>query len=210
MRPLTIRSRLFLVLLSLAVGFAACRSGPPPIVYYTLDPLPLAQTPPPQPERAIPLRIGVGPVYLPTYLDRAQIVTRSGDHTLAVNDFHRWAGPLDEEIQRVLVVSITKALPGAEVLPYPWGRRRNPTHQLGLTVQRFDGQREGAVHLRGVWQLNCRSDPGQNRSQAFDISEPVPVATMQALVAAQNRALAVLAGQMIDALCALPEGGASP
>jgi uncharacterized lipoprotein YmbA len=140
-------------------------------------------------------------VDLPTYLERTQIVTRSGDYTLAVNDFDRWAGPLDEEIQRVLAVSLAEALPDTEVLSYPWDRRQEPTHQVRLAIQRFDGQRGGSVHLRGVWHLTCHTDPERNLSKAFEITETVLAPTMRAVVAAQNRALAALAGQIVDALC---------
>jgi uncharacterized protein len=203
MRPNPIRLQLRLMALAgLVLAIFGCRSGPPPIVYYTLDPLPLTQSSAPVPVERPTLRIGMGPVDLPTYLERAQIVTRSGDHTLAVNDFHRWAGPLDEEILRVLVVSLGEALPGAEVLSYPWGRWSNPTHQVRLTFQRFDGQKGGSVHLRGVWQMTCHADPEKNFNKTFEITEPVSAKTMQALVAAQNRALAALAGQIVDALCA--------
>jgi uncharacterized lipoprotein YmbA len=187
------------------LGIFGCRNSPPPIVYYTLDPLPLNMnnTPAPPPVEAPRLGIGLGPVDLPTYLERTQIVTRTGDYTLAVNDFDRWAGPLDEEIQRVLVVSLGEALPGAEVLSYPWDRRQEPTYQVRLSIQRFDGQRGGSVHLRGVWYLTCRTDPEKNLSRTFEITEAVSTPTMRAVVAAQNRALAALIGQIVDAVCAV-------
>lgn len=200
MRPSNARN-LLLLFMGLILGLTACRSAAPPITYYTLDPLPLSVEGLQPPTEPTLLRIGVGPVGLPTYLERAQIVTRSGDHTLAVNDFHRWAGPLDEEILRVLVVSVGRALPGAEVLPYPWGRRIDPTHQVRLTVQRFDGQTGGEVHLRGIWQLICHTDPDKSVGRAFDITEAVSAPGMTGLVEAQNRALGNLAGQIIAALC---------
>jgi uncharacterized lipoprotein YmbA len=192
---------LFPALIGVILGICACRSGPPPIVYYTLDPLPLTDAAIQPPKEAVSMRIGVGPVRLPTYLERAQIVTRAGDHTLAINDFHRWAGPLDEEILRVLVTSMRAALPGTEVLSYPWGRPRAPTHQVRLTVHRFDGQTSGQVHLRGSWQLECRTASEKNQDRAFEITEPIEGSSMAALVAAQNRALGLLAGEIVTAFC---------
>ncbi|MEJ2638427.1 MAG: PqiC family protein [Desulfosarcinaceae bacterium] len=201
-RPIR-RLLLFIAFTGIVFEIFGCRSSPPPIVYYTLDPLPLTDTSLPPPVRSTGLRIGLGPVDLPTYLDRTQIVTRSGDHTLAVNDFDRWAGPLDEEILRVLVVAVRAALPGAEVLSYPWELRQEPTYQVRLTLQRFDGQKGGNVYLRGIWYLTCHADPEKNLSKTFEITEAVAVPTMQAVVAAQNQVLAALAGQIIDALGAV-------
>lgn len=195
---------LLLALGGLILGLYACRSAAPPITYYTLDPLPLMESVIQAPSVPAPLRIGLGPVNLPTYLQRTQIVTRSGDHTLAINDFHRWAGPLDEEIMRVLVVAVGEALPGAEVLAYPWGRRHDPTHQIRLTVQRFDGQIGDQVHLRGLWHLTCLTDRSRDVGTTFDIVEPVNSTKIAALVAAQNRALAILTDEIVAALCALP------
>lgn len=201
MRPSPTRQPLlFLVLIGLSLGSFAC-GGTPAVVYYTLDPLPQTAHPVLAETASIPKRIGIGPVQLPTYLERAQIVTRAGDHTLAINDFHRWAGPLDEEIVRILVVAVGEALPGSEVIPYPWARRRDPTHQVRLTVQRFDGQMGRSVHLRGIWTLTCHVDPEKSTSKTFDIAEATAAPTMQALVAAQNRALGVLSAEIVDALC---------
>jgi uncharacterized protein len=201
-RPTDLR-RFFLILalMGMSLGLNACFGAAPSVSYYTLDPLLVAAPAVPPAGHQRPMRVGVGPVSLPTYLQRAQIVTRSGEHMLAVNDFHRWAGPLDEEIMRVLVVSVAAALPQAEVQPYPWGRRYAPTHQVQLTVQRFDGAAGAAVHLRGIWHLACPSDLSRNRGQAFDISEPVNGVEMAALVAAQNRALATLAEEIVAVLC---------
>jgi uncharacterized lipoprotein YmbA len=191
---------LLLVLIGLSLGGFAC-SGAPAIVYYTLDPLPQAARPDLARTGSFPKRVGIGPVQLPTYLERTQIVTRAGDHTLAINDFHRWAGPLDEEVVRIMVVAVGEALPGTEVIPYPWERRREPTHQVRLTVQRFDGQMGRSVHLRGIWTLTCHVDPEKSTSKTFDIAEATAAPTMQALVAAQNRALGVLSAEIVDALC---------
>ena len=202
MRPDTFRQTILLVILAgLTLGIFACRSAPPPIVYYTLDPLPLSHTNGTAPAEKAVMQIGVGPVSLPTYLERSQIVTRSGDHTLAINDFNRWAGPLDEEILRVLLVSVGEALTGAEVLPYPLGRRYDPTHQVSVTVQRYDAQQGVSVHLRGSRHLTCHTDPGKNGGRDIELAEVVAAPTMQALVAAQNRALADQAGEMVAALC---------
>src|SRR5262245_19194049 len=42
-----------------------------------------------------PVSIGVGPVIMPGYLDRTQIVTRSGPDRVKLASFHRWAEPLE-------------------------------------------------------------------------------------------------------------------
>src|SRR5664279_3044471 len=51
--------------------------------------------------------IAIGPVRIPDYLDRPQIVTRSGKNELKLSEFDRWAGSLESDVNRVLVEDIS-------------------------------------------------------------------------------------------------------
>jgi len=50
--------------------------------------------------------VGVGPVLMPSYLDRTQIVTRTASDQVALSMFHRWAEPLEEGIARIVAEQI--------------------------------------------------------------------------------------------------------
>ncbi|MCB1821939.1 MAG: membrane integrity-associated transporter subunit PqiC, partial [Candidatus Competibacteraceae bacterium] len=75
---------------------AGCGSTPP-TAFYTLSPLsaslPTAQTSASRSD----VTIGVGPVTVPEFLDRPQIVTRTTANRLDVDEFHRWGGSLQED-----------------------------------------------------------------------------------------------------------------
>jgi uncharacterized protein len=43
---------------------------------------------------------------LPSYLDRQQLVSRSGDGQLQMNAYHLWAEPLDAAISRVTALNL--------------------------------------------------------------------------------------------------------
>src|SRR3954454_16512640 len=95
MRPPFFRRFLLLVTFCL-LPLAGCslRGQPPPTHLYVLTALP-------QSERAATPGIassdilGVGPVTLPQYTDRAQIVTGSTNPELNRAPFEQWAEPLD-------------------------------------------------------------------------------------------------------------------
>ena len=55
--------------------------------------------------------IGVGPITVPKYLDRPQIVTRSGRNQLALGEFDRWAEPLQDNVLRVLAENLAFLIP---------------------------------------------------------------------------------------------------
>ena len=64
--------------------------------------------------------IGVGPIVLPHYLDRPQIVTRTGQNELRLAEFDRWAEPLTENVSRVLTEDLCKLLETEQVSIVPF------------------------------------------------------------------------------------------
>src|SRR5262249_45023810 len=90
------------------IGLAGCAVSDP-TQYYTLgqpaarntESRAMASTPRSS-MAASTVSIGVGPVIMPSYLDRTQIVTRTAADQLDLANFHRWAEPLQEGIVRVL------------------------------------------------------------------------------------------------------------
>ena len=64
--------------------------------------------------------IAIGPVRIPDYLDRPQIVTRSGKNELKLSEFDRWAGSLESDVNRVLVEDISSLLPADRFSVVRW------------------------------------------------------------------------------------------
>jgi uncharacterized lipoprotein YmbA len=65
---------------------------------------------------AATVRIRVAPVNLPEGLDRPQLVRRTGENTVVVEEFDRWAEPLDALLRNTLVQNIGALVPEAQVL----------------------------------------------------------------------------------------------
>ena len=66
------------------------------------------------------LIVVIGPIRIPDYLDRPQIVTRSGKNELHLSEFNRWAGPLDSDIVRVIVEDVSAQLPPDSFFVIRW------------------------------------------------------------------------------------------
>lgn len=95
--------------------------------------------------------IGIGPIYLPAYLDNTALVSRSVSQVVNVSGYHAWAGALDNAIIRVLSSDIGSALAQTNVWPFPWDMRARPDIQLTLNIDQFDGVRGGDVVLSLTW-----------------------------------------------------------
>ena len=75
--------------------------------FYVLHSLYSAQEDTQTPKVKSDLVVGVGPVQLPQYVNRPQIVTRTGRNELEVAPFARWGEPLEENYSRVLAENLT-------------------------------------------------------------------------------------------------------
>jgi uncharacterized lipoprotein YmbA len=94
----------------------------------------------------------IGPVDLPEYLQRPQIVSRAGTR-LVVDEFHRWGGRLEEEFVRVLSRRLGSLLGTQQVFAYPSRVVADADHRVALDVRRFDGMLGGEVVLDVAWSV---------------------------------------------------------
>ncbi len=143
------RSITLCAFVSLLVG--ACGSSPP-VRYFALSPMDSVQRQ--DPDDAVTL--GVGPIRLPEYLNRSQIVTRGGGSELEVDDFSRWAEPLTLAFHRVVSADVDNMMDGVIVIAFPWESvvRDQVDYRLLGEVTRFDADRSGRVVLDIQWAIS--------------------------------------------------------
>ncbi len=97
--------------------------------------------------------LGFGPVTLARYLDRPQIVTRSGPGRLRLAELHQWAGPLQENIAQVLRDNLTRLLGSERLVALP-GRGLPPLRwQLEVEILRLDAGPGPEARLEARWRL---------------------------------------------------------
>ena len=199
---MTKRPRMLMVYLLLTALLGGCGTQPSQkTLFYRLDvPVPSVGKTTGEPKAAdVQPFIGVGPVTLANYLDRPQIITRVNPYRLELDDFHHWAGRLQDNITQLLADSLQTKLGQEKVVAYPWHRSVKPRYELTLDIHRLD-EEAGQVALQARWTL---VEPEQDRLldlQQVWISEPVEGAGMEALVAAASRALQQLAEQLAGRL----------
>ena len=97
--------------------------------------------------------IGVGPLKIPAYLDRPQIVTRRSDNELELAEFDRWAEPLEDGVSRVLAQNLGSILPDSKVLLYPWSYYEPVKYQIVLEIVSIEAILQNEVNLSVNWSL---------------------------------------------------------
>jgi uncharacterized lipoprotein YmbA len=126
----------------------ACFGGStPPSHFYALTPLGQRLDAAPS-----PLVVAVGPVVLPSSLDRPQIVTRVDGNELHVEELHRWIEPLDEGLARVIGENLVRCLEARDVVV---GSRSSTDvdRRVAVTVLAFDAQFGYQCELTARWVI---------------------------------------------------------
>jgi len=193
------KNRASLVWASLLMVFllTACSSSPPTQLY-KLSSLPSGQQENAEVLLDEKIAIGVGPVELPEFLDRPQIVTRKSQNQLEISEFHRWAASFPRDFSRVLAKNISTLQPKDRVAVYPWDDTFSPTYQIKLAVEQFDGQLGEQVFLRASWAVVAQEGANELVVRKTLIQEPVLTNDYEGFVAAQSNALATLSREIVE------------
>ena len=145
------------ILVLVVLVCAGCiRLGPSPSPktrFYLLESVVQNRQEPPPSSGQADFTVGVGPVDLPAYLLRPQIVTRLDAHRIRVDDFHRWAEPLNEAVVKILSEDLARSCGAFPVVTFPWSRALDVDIQVSIQVLRFDAGTDGTVHLQARWRL---------------------------------------------------------
>ena len=132
--------------------------------------------------------VGVGPVVIPAYLDRAPIVVRVVGDEVRLSEEHRWAESLRDGIARVVAENLSAMIPTEAIVLYPWKTPWTIQYRVTFEVLRLDGPLGGLMVLNARWRL-LDGTGKELVLRAVNLSEPAGDATHGALVAAQSRLL---------------------
>ncbi len=190
--------RILVILVNLFI--LGCVTQSPPVEFYKLSSLPRPQATAEPTNLDQALAIGVGPVRFPEYLDRPQIVTRTGPNRLNVDEFHRWGSSLRAHFSRALTENISILLRTNRVAAFPWPTYFEPTLHIIMDVQDFVATPEEGVVLSARWAI---VEP--NRKSALSvrqsvISKPLVSNDFEAQVAVQSDALETLSREIVEEL----------
>jgi hypothetical protein len=172
-----------------ALMFTGCSGSSQKAEFYTLNSISSTQPSGRIATAAQPVSIGIGPVTIPVVLDRPQIVTRTGPNKMQIDEFHRWAGRLDEDFARVVAENISLMLPSEQVAVYPWDVNFEPHYQVTLDIRHFEGRMGEHVFLEVFWKI---IDPQKGATLSVKksvIREPLPDETHETLIVTKSKAV---------------------
>jgi len=190
------RRRAVLAVLCTAAALAAGCGSSPPARFYTLS---TASAPAAAPSN---LFIAVGPVTIPAVIDRPEIVVSIGQNELRIDEFNRWAAPLQDSLPRTIAENLVVMLGTPRVIVFPQQLATDPEYRVAVEVRTFESVPGTAIRMDAVWTLR-RTKDGKSETGRTSVRETVPDSSYEALAAAHSRAVARLSQDIADAVRAL-------
>jgi len=190
-----------LCLVFLAVLLTACGTSPP-VHFYSLEPTAVSGAS----NEKDAVIIGLGPLRVPDYLKRTQMVTRGSGSEVVVHEQDRWVEPVARAMYRVLAANVDSQLDGVIVIAYPYLEPVQTNYAVLGQVDRFDSDASGQVLLQVQWAIVGIDEqhaliPPQRRRYTAQATKP---GDPNAIAIAMNRALVKfgddIAGQLHEAL----------
>ncbi len=180
------------LLLVLCLLITACAGNSPPTRYYLLNPDAEGRNDVPSASGDRSL-VSLGPVQIPSYLDRPQMIARTAPNRLHLQSFHHWAEPIQETITRVLVQNLAGRLQAAKVVAFPDRFHQSPDFRILVEILRFEPiQSHGRVILKAQWSVR-EANGGHilcDRTSLF--THTLPDDSPEAIAAAMSQALSDL------------------
>lgn len=191
-----IKPTLFGIFLILLAGCAATE----PSRFYTLMPMAGIDKEGLTEMSAQGISLGIGPIGLPDYLDRPQIVTSSTRNKINISEFNRWAGSLGDDLSRVFSENLSNLLSTDRIFLYPWRGGVPIDYQIEVEIIQFDGEIGGNVSLIARWTIFGGRDRKVLLIKKSSYTESTGESGYEAMVEAESRALGNLSREIATAI----------
>ena len=179
----------------LAVGLSACGTSTPS-QFYVLASTAELKTQEGMFRQNQPRTIGIGPIALPGYLDRPQIVTKASRYKLELPELDEWGEPLKNNVSQVLVENISILLASDHIHAFPADSPGQDDFQVSIEISAFDCRLVGGCELTARWSVY---DLKKNRTVSVKrskYSKASGQANYEALAQAMSEALAELSREI--------------
>lgn len=146
------KNSVMLILVSVIL-FTYCSSSPP-VQKYILTPSIENDTETLSDKENTEITIGIGTIEFSEYLKRPEIVSFKGSNELNVDQFNRWAEPLEKNFERVLIENLSRLIPTDRINIFPWQEEEPNSFQITILVNEFGMRSDSSVVLDARWSVS--------------------------------------------------------
>ncbi len=144
--------------------------------------------------------IRVNRLRMPKHLDRPTIMTQISDAEVVYSEYQRWAGPLEDEIARVVILNISSLLGSDTVTGFWFSGRNAPDYDIDLEILSMTGYLGTEARLEARWGISTCSEDEDAKVHITRYKRSLTSADHAAYVSAQSQLLAELSRDIVEAL----------
>jgi uncharacterized protein len=154
--------------------------------------------------------IGIGPVEIPEYQNRPQIVTQNKDGMLTFAQFERWGESLDSGLARLILENLTMMFSQAEFQVFPYNFAIPLDYQVIVNVVQLESQLDTNIFFAAQWTIIDSKTKEMLLTKRFQIRQAINLHTYSGLTQALSRACALLSDEIAENLSRLSKAKDAP
>ena len=170
--------------------------------FYLLTPTADTTAPPPAAAQSTggDFTIGLGPIKLPPYLDRPEIVTRAAPNRLELSKDDRWGESLQNGFTSVMARDLAAQTGTRRVIIFPWYNTMHIDLQVQIDVYRFETDGQGNAQLSAKWTILDSTGKNILYTAESNLTQPSKPGDTTDAAAALSRTVGDLSGQIANML----------
>jgi len=142
--------------------------------------------------------IGLGPIRIPEYLNRPQMIVAISENQYRLSEDHRWAERLDQNISLALFKALPRQLGTDRIVRYPWSQRQVVDYQVGIDILEFNVDASGQSRLIAQWFVKRKDKPIIDKRSGYQF--PASTTDHEVMVKAQSQCLSKLGQEISETL----------
>jgi uncharacterized protein len=142
--------------------------------------------------------IGLGPIKLPPYLDRQEVVTRAAPNRLELSKDARWGESLQNGFTSVMARDLAAQAGTGQVIIFPWYNTVHVDLQVQIDVYRFETDGNGNAQLSAKWTILDSTGKNILYTVESDLTQPSKPGDITDAAAALSRTIGDLSGQIAN------------
>jgi uncharacterized lipoprotein YmbA len=182
----------------LTLLFSGCARESKPVQFYMLNAdsgVTSATRPPASANEPL---IGLGPIRIPEYLNRPQMIVAITENQYRLSENHRWAERLDQNISLALFKALPRQLGTDRIVRYPWPQQQSIDYQVGIDILEFNVGANGQSRLIAQWFIKRKDKPAVDKRSVYQF--PASTTDHEVMVKAQSQCLTKLGQEIAETL----------
>ena len=142
--------------------------------------------------------IGLGPIKLPQYLDRPEIVTRAAANRLELSKEDRWGESVQNGFTNAMERDLTAQTGAGRIIIFPWYNTEHIDLQVGIDVYRFETDANGLAQLSARWTIYDSTGKNILYTTETRLTQPSKPGDQTDAAAALSRTIGDLSAQIAN------------